>query len=213
MAPRGPTHRSCSRSLGPASHGGAMRRPQWTGRPAPPPPVGAPALAATRSGVGAAAVEKQSRDGGDGRQEGGKEGEKEGGRSGKGGEGRGHCGRGAGGTDPRGDSGHPGRPPACPPLCTEGRIAQPDLPLRRARQTRPAPARAGPLRKWGRGALRGSGPPPSPGSSGGPLSPGQAARPNQPAQPDPRAPDPEPLGSTLLEVEGAGPCPPPWSVV
>ena len=71
-----------------------MKRLPWTGRPAPPPPVGAPALTATRSGVGAAAVEKQSRDEGDGRQEGGKEGEKEGGRSGKGGEGRGHCGRG-----------------------------------------------------------------------------------------------------------------------
>ena len=161
VAPRGPTHRSCSRSLGPASHGGAMKRLPWTGRPAPPPPVGAPALTATRSGVGAAAVEKQSIDGG-GRKAGGREGRGEGGREER--EGRGRAGAlragvgGAGGTDPRGDSGHRGRPPACPPLCTEGRIAQPDPPLRRGGQTRPAPARAGPSEKalgWSSQAAKG----------------------------------------------------------
>lgn len=116
---------------------------------------------------------EQRRGGTDDRREGRKERRREGG-AGRAGKGGGDCGRGAGGTDPRGNSGHPGRPPACPVLCTEGRIAQPDPPLRRGgqtRQTRPAPARAGPLRKWGRGALRGSAPPPSPGSSGGPLPP------------------------------------------
>lgn len=115
-----------------------------TGRPAPPPPVRAPALAATRSGVGAAAVEKQSRDGGgtDGRREGRKVRRREGG-AGRAGKGGGTAGGGRGGTDPRGDSGHPGRPPACPPLCTEGRIAQPDLPAEKG-PARPVPHQPAP---------------------------------------------------------------------
>lgn len=79
----------------------------------------------------------------------------------------------------------------------------------------PAP---GPLRKWGRGALRGSAPLPPPAQPG-PSCPltlaGRRARPNhRPLGRTLGPPDPEPsslwVRSALLEAtKGAGPCPPP----